>query len=349
MLPGGAELQLTIVRSRYSASAVVFVDDRARGYSDTTSHARARSRVGKLRPPAVFKEVRGLSPATFGRRRGAIWTNRVGGPLAELGKTSVSQPNGFCHSSPAMFLLAFESPQVDAGHRQGAVIQEPGRVLDQRPGVSPKLHRVVSKDVKTDGRVKWSCTMIARISGAASARVPCPGAIERQGESVDPRSNLNRRLCVAVLFVSVLLVGAIAAGCGGSSTITTTSPPYTTTTAAQPSTTTAVQPSSTTTVSTEAQTTAASVTTTPGPSTTAAQSSQGQLTYGANTLAYAAPVTADQAQKLLDYLASTFSWDKTSPTGMSFAIAKTGTVYELAMVIRRARRPTRPSLRAQRP
>jgi len=79
------------------------------------------------------------------------------------------------------------------------------------------------------------------------------------------------------------------------------------------------------------------VTTTPGPSTTAAQSSQGQLTYGANTLAYAAPVTADQAQKLLDYLASTFSWDKTSPTGMSFAIAKTGTVYEVAMVIQKGK------------
>jgi hypothetical protein len=48
-------------------------------------------------------------------------------------------------------------------------------------------------------------------------------------------------------------------------------------------------------------------------------------------------VTAEQAQKLLDYLVATFSWDKTSATGMNFAIAKTGTIYQLAMVIQKGK------------
>ncbi len=153
---------------------------------------------------------------------------------------------------------------------------------------------------------------------------------------MDRWSNSKRRLGIAILLLGVLLVGAAMAGCGGSSSATT---------AAQPSTTaTTAQPSATTTVSTQAQTTApTTATTASGSSTTAAQPSpggsagSGKLTYGANTLDYAAPVTADQAQNLLGYLATTFSWDKTSPNGMSFAIAKTGTIYALAMVIQKGK------------
>jgi hypothetical protein len=116
-------------------------------------------------------------------------------------------------------------------------------------------------------------------------------------------------LGVATLVLGVLLVGAVVAGCGGSATTTTT-----------------VRQGASTTASTEAPTTAGAQT----PTTAAAG---GQLTYGANTLQYAAPVTADQAQKLLDYLVSTFSWDKKSPTGMAFAIAKDSDIYQLAMVV----------------
>ncbi len=148
---------------------------------------------------------------------------------------------------------------------------------------------------------------------------------------MDRWSNSKRPLRLAILLLGVLLVGAVLAGCGGSSPATTSS------TTSISATTTTAQPSAATTVSTQAQTTLPSATTTQSSSTTAAQSSQGQLTYGANTLAYVAPVTADQAQKLLDYLASTFSWDKTSPTGMSFAIAKNGTIYALAMVIQKGK------------
>jgi len=171
------------------------------------------------------------------------------------------------------------------------------------------------------------CTIIAQTGkGVFSSRDPSGTTIKRQGESVAQGSNFSRRLCVAILFVSVLLLGVAAAGCGGGST-----------------TITALQLSSTTTGSTQAQTTLTTAATTQGPSTTAGQSSLGgsaessKLTYGANAVEYAVPVTADQAQKLLDYLASTFSWDKTSPSGMSFAIEKTGNVYQLAMVIQKGK------------
>jgi len=142
----------------------------------------------------------------------------------------------------------------------------------------------------------------------------------------------TRFLQVIILLLGMLLLGAAVAGCGGSSgTTTTAAPSGATTTSGVETPTTA--PTATTRQATE--TTVPATSTTVGQSSTTASTGGGALSYGANSLAYAAPVTADQAQKLLDYLASTFSWDKTSPTGMSFAIAMNGNVYALAMVIKK--------------
>ncbi len=143
------------------------------------------------------------------------------------------------------------------------------------------------------------------------------------------RRSDSKPLRVVMLCIGLLLVGVAAAGCGGSGTAATT--------------TAVAQPSVTTTGSTPAETTAATATVTQGSAATAGQSTPatsgggGKLTYGANTVEYAAPVTAAQAQQFLDYLAATFSWDKTSPSGMSFAVAKNDTDYELAMVIQKGK------------
>jgi ABC-type phosphate transport system substrate-binding protein len=140
------------------------------------------------------------------------------------------------------------------------------------------------------------------------------------------QSASNLRLRFAILCAGAFLAAAGIAGCGGNTT--------TTTTAAQASATTTASASTDTTATAAATqdtaTTAGSTSTNPAPAST-------KLTYGANALEYGAPVTADQAQKLLDYLATTFSWNKTSPTGMSFGIAVNNGVYELAMVTQKGK------------
>lgn len=124
------------------------------------------------------------------------------------------------------------------------------------------------------------------------------------------RMGTRQALFVMLAALTVSLAVGVFAGCGGSGTATTSAP-------------------ATTSASTAAKTSSTTATPT-------SQSAQGgQLTYGANTLSYAAPVSSELASKLFDYLITTFSWTKTSSTGMNFAIAKIGSVYQLAMVTKK--------------
>ena len=73
-------------------------------------------------------------------------TFRLTGGISRL------QPNGFGHLSPTQVFLPHQSAQTGRGHGQGAVIQEPGHVLDTLPGVPAEFGCRVAKDMKARGK-----------------------------------------------------------------------------------------------------------------------------------------------------------------------------------------------------